>query len=62
MAAFSPFYKVGVFTFSDVMHKTGLSRAGTSTALSRWESQGLLETVRRIYVYSHQSVNGYACV
>lgn len=62
MATFSPFYKVGIFTFSDVMHKTGLSRAGTSTALSRWESQGLLETVRRnMYIAINPSTDAPVC-
>ena len=51
MATFSPFYKIRIFTFDDVMNETGLSRAGTSTALARWQMQGLLKPVRRnLYV------------
>lgn len=62
MATFTPFYKIGIFTFSDVMHITGLSRAGASTALSRWESQGLLKTIRRnMYIAINPSTDAPIC-
>lgn len=44
-------YKARVFTFEDAMRVMGLSRAGTSSALSRWQTQGLVKSVRRnLYV------------
>ena len=51
MATFKSIYKLRCFAFEDIMSETGLSRAGTSTALSRWQQQGLIKAVRRdLYV------------
>ena len=51
MKNFRSLYKARVFTFEDVMRELGLSRAGTSSALSRWQTQRLVESVRRnLYV------------
>lgn len=47
MATISPLYKFRVFNFEDVMREAGLSHAGASTAISRWESQGVLKPIRR---------------
>lgn len=47
MATFSSFYKVRIFTFDDAMQEMGLSHAGTSTALARWQSQGIVKPIRR---------------
>lgn len=62
MATFSPFYKVRIFTFDDAMQEMGLSHAGTSTALSRWQSQGLVKAVRRnLYTVVNPATDAPIC-
>lgn len=47
MTTFLPFYKLRIFTFNDALQEMGLSHAGTSTALVRWQSQGIIKAIRR---------------
>ena len=47
MATFTPLYKIRIFNFEDVMREMKLSHAGTSTAISRWQSQKVLKPIRR---------------
>lgn len=62
MATFLPFYKKRIFNFSDVMSETGLSRVGTSTAISRWQSRKLLKVIRRnMYVAINPSTDTPIC-
>ena len=47
MATFTALYKMRIFNFEDVMREMKLSHAGTSTAISRWQSQKILKPIRR---------------
>lgn len=62
MATFTALYKMRIFHFEDVMRKMNLSHAGTSTAISRWQSQKVLKPIRRnMYVTIDPSTDAPMC-
>ena len=62
MATFTPLYKIRIFNFEDVMREMNLSHAGTSTAISRWQSQKVLRPIRRnMYVTIDPSTDAPMC-
>ena len=62
MATFTPLYKIRIFNFEDVMREMNLSHAGTSTAISRWQSQNVLKPIRRnMYVTIDPSTDAPMC-
>lgn len=62
MATFSALYKMRIFNFEDVMREMKLSHAGTSTAISRWQSQKVLKPIRRnMYVTIDPSTDAPMC-
>lgn len=62
MATFTALYKMRIFNFEDVMREMKLSHAGTSTAISRWQSQKGLKPIRRnMYVTIDPSTDAPMC-
>lgn len=62
MATFTALYKMRIFNFEDVMREMKLSHAGTSTAISRWQSQKVLKPIRRnMYVTIDPSTDAPMC-
>ena len=62
MATFTSLYKMRIFNFEDVLREMNLSHAGTSTAISRWQSQKVLKPIRRnMYVTVDPSTDAPMC-